>query len=607
MGCGTAVASASQTPTPGSQPSLAGRATMGKKNLIPTAPDVFIWQLSPGETLCNGRYVVEGLLGRGGMGIVYKVLDRARKDTAFALKMLPESLAQDHHALEDLHDEIESAQRLRNDGIVAVWDLVDDQGSYAIKMEYVDGPSLRGVLRDRKQLPGEEIVSLGLQACEALQYAHEHRVIHQDIKPGNLMLTSSGRLKVADFGLAVTLEASLSHMSLKGHASGTPYYMSPEQYRGKRVSFQSDVYSLGMTLYELAAGRVPFRGRGFEYQLLNEQADPIEGIPSWLNEVLLVCLRKDADERPASMAELAQLLSEGPKLLGGAPPAPPPPPAPSPPSSGVLGRLFGRGSGSQGASNSGWHNEPLPSGMAKTSEKNVYLHDTGNGLKIEMVYVPPGEFTMGESGWAEPEHKHPMPHGYYIGRFPTTWREYLAFCKATGRGKPDAPNWGIKDDHPVVNVSWDDAKAFCDWAGLALPSEAMWEKASRGTDGRERPWGNEEPTPDRCVWDGHPQYGDKSTAPVGPKERPRGASPYGAHDMAGNVWEWCEDWYDSDAYKCYASGDTTPPSSGSYRVYRGGSWRIVADYARCAFRNCAHPSDRNDLLGFRPARVITGG
>lgn len=145
-----------------------------------------------------------------------------------------------------------------------------------------------------------------------------------------------------------------------------------------------------------------------------------------------------------------------------------------------------------------------------------------------------------------------------------------------------------------------DSEAFCDWAGLALPSDAQWEKAARGTGALKYPWGNEDPTPDRCVWKDHPTYGGKSTAPVG--SCPRGVSPYGAFDMAGNVWESCADWFDEKAYGRYARGDTTPPKTGVRRVVRGGSWMLDAGVARAAFRGGGDPG-RGASVGLRPCIV----
>ncbi len=223
-----------------------------------------------------------------------------------------------------------------------------------------------------------------------------------------------------------------------------------------------------------------------------------------------------------------------------------------------------------------------------------------NAGDIEMVYVPPGDFIMGGDNGAgrygekNPEHVHAMPNGYLIGRTDVTWYQYTAFCDATGRKRPSRPEWA-GDDHPVVNVTWDDAKAFCDWAGVALPTEPEWEKAARGEDGRTYPWGNK--------WDGSKcnhgsdsnsgggadaSDGYVSTSPV--LAFPSGASPYGALDMAGNVWQWCAD---------------------DRHHVRGGCW-IDAERVCCSFYR--HIGSCDAYFGFRivlrpplPATIVPGG
>ena len=161
---------------------------------------------------------------------------------------------------------------------------------------------------------------------------------------------------------------------------------------------------------------------------------------------------------------------------------------------------------------------------------------------------------------------------------------------------PGAPSWGWKENHPIVNVSWEDAADYAKWAGGNLPTEAQWEKAARGTDGREYPWGNNWDTT-KCVNSG------SSTQSVG--SLPAGVSIYGCMDMAGNVWEWCVDWYDVNYYKSAPSRNPSGPSTGDYRVLRGGGWyNYYSVYSvRCACRSdYYYPNNSYSDIGFRVAR-----
>lgn len=182
----------------------------------------------------------------------------------------------------------------------------------------------------------------------------------------------------------------------------------------------------------------------------------------------------------------------------------------------------------------GWHGEPLPEGLRATDERGVYVWRQDD-LAMPFVYVPAGPFLCG------PEKKSVDLPAYYIARYPTTWRESHVFTRATKRPLPLAPRWGRKSRHPVVNVSWDDSVAFARWAGLDLPTGHEWEKAARGTDGRTYPWGEAQPTPKHAVFGLDWDTGSTRAVcdPQGRPARPLGASPYGAHDMVGNVWEWC--------------------------------------------------------------------
>jgi serine/threonine-protein kinase len=217
----------------------------------------------------------------------------------------------------------------------------------------------------------------------------------------------------------------------------------------------------------------------------------------------------------------------------------------------------------------------------------------------EMVWVPAGTFTMGSGDGKKIDNNDETPShqvyldGYWIYKTEVTVGQYKKFCAATGHQMPRAPSWGWQDTHPIVNVSWDDAQAYCAWAGVKLPTEAQWEKAARGTDGRIYPWGNEFSS--SKAWTS--ESGATHTAPVG--SFPDGASPYGCLDMAGNVWEWCQDWYGKDYYASSPSSNPTGPGYAEGRVLRGGSWNGNSSFCRCANRNSNDPSFGGYDFGFR--------
>ena len=176
--------------------------------------------------------------------------------------------------------------------------------------------------------------------------------------------------------------------------------------------------------------------------------------------------------------------------------------------------------------------------------------------------------------------------------------QYALCVSAGGCTAPNDSRWQDSDyrDHPVTHVDWNQARAYCAWAGVRLPTEAEWEKAARGTDGRIYPWGNSAPD-DRFA-----NYGNiiDGTTPVG--NYPEGASPYGALDMAGNVWEWVNDWYDSDYYSQSPSENPQGPATGESRVLRGGAWVYDDDSVRSAYRYNYNPDSWYFDLGFRCVR-----
>jgi formylglycine-generating enzyme required for sulfatase activity len=258
--------------------------------------------------------------------------------------------------------------------------------------------------------------------------------------------------------------------------------------------------------------------------------------------------------------------------------------------------------------------EVIPPGGPRRSSGSPYYRNPKDGY--EMVRIPRGEAIFGtgpedpyfkenSTDREKPQFKADIPE-FYIGVYAVTNEQYFKFVKETGHRPPDRATWGDpvwkngmfpekKAKHPVVCVSWYDARAYCKWAGLSLPTELQWEKAARGSDGRIYPWGNK--------WDQNKlrnlnNAGSETTCAV--DEYPRGASPFGVFNMSGNVWEWCEDWYQNDVYERYARKDLTLPKNGKTKVLRGGSWHGDNPLPfRCAVRLDKDPEDKASVSGFR--------
>ncbi|MFT3769828.1 MAG: bifunctional serine/threonine-protein kinase/formylglycine-generating enzyme family protein [Minicystis sp.] len=401
---------------------------------------------------------------------------------------------------------------------------------------------------------------------DAVGHGHDRGVVHRDLKPDNILVTETAAgltPKVVDFGIAKILEGTTYTMT--GALLGTCRYMSPEQVqRPDRADRRSDVYSLGVTLYQLSTGVVPFDSSNHFTVMMSHVHDTPrppsalrDDLPPALERLVLDALAKDPAARPASCAEFRARLDAA--LADHVPP-------PS-----------------------------VPAELAPTLRGK----DAG-----DMVLIPAGPFQMG------PDRRSVHLDAFYVDRHPVTNREFATFLDITGY-RPERADEGRfvhhfrngqvpagLEDHPVVYVSWDDARAYAAWAGKRLPSEAEWEKAARGTDGRKYPWGRAEPGPTRA------NYGKLrgGTTPVG--TFPEGASPYGVLDLAGNVWEWCED---VDDPSFYADGPphnprNVKPRDKAHLVMRGGSWLYGPRALRTFFRTSYEAHYRFAGGGFRCAR-----
>jgi serine/threonine-protein kinase len=521
-------------------------------------------RLLPGTML--SVYRIESVLGEGGMGVVYRAHDEARNRTV-AIKCLHTNLSGDAQIRRRFAREARVLASFGHPNIVSVYDLVEYEHILAIVMEYIDGVSLvQHLKRWRGRLPLDEIRTLVGGVLDAMEEGHRRGIIHRDLKPDNILVLAFEdelRPKVVDFGIAKILEGTTYTMS--GAFLGTCAYMSPEQVQGTRaIDGRSDIYSLGVTLYQLSTGAVPFESENYFAVMMAHVNQPPRppselrpDLPPALERLILDALAKDPAARPPSCAAFRERLEAA--------------------LAGVAGAL------------------PPP---RRSSLPPVIRESHGE----EMVLIPAGTFQMG------PDRRQVYLDAFYLDRTPVTNLEFQRFLEATGYRPENRERFVIhwrfgkiqpgQEHHPVVYVSWEDARAYAQWAGRRLPTEAEWEKAARGTDGRKYPWGRSEPGTTKA------NYGNTRSGPVPVGSYPEGASPYGILDLAGNVWEWCEDFDDPSFYVEGPAQNpkNTRPGEKALLVMRGGSWMYSARSLRTYARTSFEPHYRFAGGGFRCAK-----
>src|SRR5689334_16192552 len=235
-------------------------ATVASPNKVAVAPASFtqsqptVSRFAPG-TVLDTRYRIIALLGRGGMGEVYRA-DDLKLGNAVALKFLPPSLERDIGLLDRFHAEVRNARQIAHPNVCRVYDIGEIDGRHCFTMEYIDGEDLASLLRRIGRLPHDKAVELGHQLCAGLAAAHDNGLLHRDLKPANIMIDGRGRARITDFGLALRADEAGAVREF----AGTPAYMAPEQLQGGSASVRSDLYALGLILYEMFTGKRPFEG-----------------------------------------------------------------------------------------------------------------------------------------------------------------------------------------------------------------------------------------------------------------------------------------------------------------------------------------------------------
>ena len=643
------------------------------------------------------HFEIRSELGRGGMATVFLGYD-PRFDREVAIKVLPKEFLHDKKFRARFEREAKVIAQLEHPAIVPVYDYGEVDGQPYLVMRYMQGGSLDDRLEKGPMQVGE-ILNIIERIASALSEAHSQGIIHRDLKPGNIMFDHQNNAYLGDFGIAKLKEATVS---FTGSAIiGTPAYMSPEQVHGdKEIDGRSDVYALGIILFEMLTGQKPYKADTPAKLLMAHLLDPVPRVleakgdlPPGVDTVTSRALAKEPEQRYSLATDMSKALRIAITSNGHGEPTEKVSPGEQLPEPTVtkkvkieddkgkgslpwkwiitgiiiLGLIFGGGPLiKQGQTGEGplaflAAETPIPTNvppadtpiptqaptLAPTSPPtspptqpptDEPLPTLGIGSTMEspvdgslLVYVPEGQFQMGSEDGYEDERPAHMVNldAFWIGQTEVTNAMFSTFLNAEGNQMEAGGSWLDVDDenaqilwvggqwkpvsgfgdYLVIEVTWYGAQAYCKWAGGRLPTEAEWEKTARGLDGRDWPWGNQfdssvvnlddETNVDEetiaCTAFGCDGY--RVSAPVG--SFPGGASPYGALDMAGNVWEWVLDWYDPEYYPKSPVNNPAGPTSGSVRGVRGGSWLNYELDPLTTLRQWHNPADSTYAIGFR--------
>ena len=270
-------------------------------------------RFAPGMLIAE-RYRIVSLLGRGGMGEVFRA-DDLTLGQPVALKFLPDSMI-DSSMLERFRNEVRIARRISHPNVCRVYDIGETNNQIFLSMEYVDGEDLASLLRRTGRLPGDKSLEIARKICAGLAAAHDKGVLHRDLKPSNIMLDSRGEVRIMDFGLA-----GLAHQ-IEDVRSGTPAYMAPEQLAGKEVTARSDIYALGLVLYELFAGKPAFEGSTHDEIMLSRRESTPQRLTTLVRDLdpavqmlILRCLEEEPELRPSSAVIVSAALPGGEYLI----------------------------------------------------------------------------------------------------------------------------------------------------------------------------------------------------------------------------------------------------------------------------------------------------
>lgn len=558
------------------------------------------------------RYRLSAFLGDGAFGWAFAAEELVRGEVTgyCALKFLrPKTDTERGNVMR----EIRSMAALSHSRLIAYRGAGEVTGGPLDGCLYLAMELGQHSLAQRLQRPDrmavDEVREVAIQVLVALVYLHKQGVVHRDVKPANIFRVGDG-WKLGDFGLLRGLEGSV--VASTG-VKGSPLYMAPEVL-DEKAGPPADVWALGVVVQECLTGTFPFMGDtdfALMKRLMTGDAQ-IPPLPRPFDFFVRRCLKRECDLRWTAKEALSWLNRESSEVQQ----AEPGRRSDSLPSQSSSLDGLGAASDSSVATVHGWRALVVPSPDVPKKQSgrvgwrflgtNVQGFDTAENERdgTVLIRIPAACFQMGSDKYRDERPAHEVALAeYWMARTPVTNQQYERFVCATGhRSAGDWKEWARKwgQDCPVVEVSWYDAVAYAEWAGLRLPTEAEWEYVARGAKRGEYPWG--------ASWDSwkccNSAGGSSSlaTKPAIVASYPDGASPFGCLDLAGNVWEWCSSYKAGYPYVAEDGREVAERRVGGLRVLRGGCWSDKhPDNFRGAFRNRAVATIGDKTRGFRCA------
>lgn len=659
------------------------------------------------------EFRIEALIGQGGMGRVYRAYD-TRLDRPIAIKIIDPAYRSKPDYYIRFEREAHAIENLSHLNIIQLIHYRETEGILYMAMQYVEGIDLYTLLEEHHKkktfIAAQDVYHIISQVCAALSHMHANGVIHRDLKPANIMINRQGNVVITDFGLALVAD-----VGTQGKVFGSPRYMAPEQIvSSAKAVVESDIYSVGVILYEMFTGVTPFASNEpLEVAMQHMSETPRKPselrpeIPPELDAIILKALAKEPKDRYHDATSLVRELGKALQVMNE---TPSPEIKQRPTLSERLSRLrmpenrlwqlalflvpiilvaglflLTRNNNQPISTTTNSRTNTLAASLIPSETYHPTISSTATPLaeiqssstlavvlpptatvpppptasstpaftitptpyirtvrtedQMPMMQVPAITYLMGASNGdpnaefdERPQHRVTLD-GFYIDQYEVSVTQYAAFlntlqkhtgdaclssaCSITkvedddshlwwdGRGKYE-PEPGF-ENYPMNGVTWFGAQAYCQWVEARLPTEAEWELAARGTDGRLYPWGNTPPDPDHAIFGGL-QFTDLKPVDA----LPASASFYGVLNMAGSVIEWVYDAFVEDYYTTQpdiAFNPQGPPARyRSPRVLRGGSWKDISTELRSSARRGAEPllfrafgSD----TGFRCVRPFT--